>query len=160
MAGTERIGFGNSKAKLLENAYYILTKTDKTDDNRLEDDVKLVKSIGAIPLVVPYLQHDYATAAISHVPHVVSASLVYVAHLSARLSCLDTSLVSLENYVVDLLLSLGYFADEDSSCHVGSIVLPHSADVEDYAVTVLALAVISDVMRISSSLCISCDRIE
>ena len=76
MAGTERIGFGNSKAKLLENAYYILTKTDKTDDNRLEDYVKLVKSIGAIPLVVPYLQHDYATAAISHVPHVISASLV------------------------------------------------------------------------------------
>ena len=91
---------------------------------------------------------------------VVSACLVNVAHLSARLSCSNTSLVSLENYVVDLLLSLGYFADEDSSCHVGSIVLPHSADVEDYAVTVLALAVISDVMRISSALCISSDRIE
>ena len=76
MAGTERIGFNNSKASLLENAYYILTKTENTDEDRLNDYVELVKSIGAIPLVVPYLQHDYITAAISHVPHVISASLV------------------------------------------------------------------------------------
>ncbi len=76
MAGTERIGYGNSKAKLLENAYYILTKTDKTSEERLADYVELVRAMGAIPLVIPYLQHDYATAAISHVPHVISASLV------------------------------------------------------------------------------------
>ncbi len=76
MAGTERIGFNNSKATLLENAYYILTKTDQTDENRLRDYEELVRNIGAIPLTVPYFQHDYITAAISHVPHVISASLV------------------------------------------------------------------------------------
>ena len=76
MTGTERIGYLNSKAALLENAYYILTKTDNTDEERLEDYYQLVKNMGAIPLVVPYLQHDFATAAISHVPHVLSASLV------------------------------------------------------------------------------------
>jgi prephenate dehydrogenase len=76
MTGTERIGYLNSKATLLENAYYILTKTDNTDEERLEDYYQLVKNMGAIPLVVPYLQHDFATAAISHVPHVLSASLV------------------------------------------------------------------------------------
>ncbi len=80
MAGTERIGFNNSKAKLLENAYYILTKTDVADEDRLAEYVELVKALGAIPLVVPYLQHDYITAAISHVPHVVSASLVNLVH--------------------------------------------------------------------------------
>jgi prephenate dehydrogenase len=36
--------------------------------------------IGAIPLVVPFAQHDYITAAISHVPHVISASLVNLVH--------------------------------------------------------------------------------
>lgn len=76
MAGTERIGFSNSKAKLLENAYYILTKTEHTDEKRLSDYVELVKNLGALPLVVPYPMHDYITAAISHVPHVISASLV------------------------------------------------------------------------------------
>ncbi|MBQ6589238.1 MAG: prephenate dehydrogenase [Butyrivibrio sp.] len=76
MTGTERIGYQNSKASLLENAYYILTKTDSCQKERLEDYYLLVKKMGAIPLVVPYLQHDYATAAISHVPHVLSAALV------------------------------------------------------------------------------------
>ena len=76
MAGTERIGFGNSKASLFENAYYILTKTENTNEEKLQYYYELVKEIGAIPLVIPYMQHDYITAAISHVPHVVSASLV------------------------------------------------------------------------------------
>lgn len=80
MAGTERIGFNNSKASLLENAYYILTKTDDTDENKLSEYRDLVKSIGAIPIIVPFLQHDYITAAISHVPHVISASLVNLVH--------------------------------------------------------------------------------
>ena len=76
MAGTERIGFANSKASILENAYYIITKTDKTEDERLRDYVSLAESLGCIPLVIPYMLHDYITAAISHVPHVISASLV------------------------------------------------------------------------------------
>ncbi len=80
MAGTERIGFANSKADLLENAYYILTKTETTNEEKLSDYSELVQKIGAIPLIVPYKQHDYITAAISHVPHVISASLVNLVH--------------------------------------------------------------------------------
>ncbi len=76
MAGTERIGFGNSKSEILKNAYYILTRTEETNEERLSEYYELVRMIGAIPLVIPYELHDYATAAISHVPHVVSASLV------------------------------------------------------------------------------------
>ncbi len=76
MAGTERIGFSNSKAGLLENAYYIITKTEYSSEERVNDYQELVRSLGAIPLVVSYQQHDFITAAISHVPHVISASLV------------------------------------------------------------------------------------
>lgn len=76
MAGSERIGYNNSGARLLENAYYILTKTDQTEQSRLDDYTDLVKKIGAIPLVITCTQHDFVTAAISHVPHVISASLV------------------------------------------------------------------------------------
>ncbi len=76
MAGTERIGYGNSKPGILENAYYIITKTEYSSKERLDQYTELVRMIKAIPLVVPYEQHDYITAAISHVPHVISASLV------------------------------------------------------------------------------------
>lgn len=76
MAGSERIGFANSKASLLENAYYILTPapgvpTEKTDAFR-----NLVAGMGAIPLILDYKKHDYVVAAISHLPHVIAASLV------------------------------------------------------------------------------------
>ncbi|SHI24404.1 prephenate dehydrogenase [Butyrivibrio fibrisolvens DSM 3071] len=76
MAGTERIGYINSKPIILENAYYILTKTPETSDDKLNHFYDLVKSMGAIPLVMDHKQHDYIVAAISHVPHVISASLV------------------------------------------------------------------------------------
>lgn len=33
-------------------------------------------SLGAIPMVLDYEQHDYATAAISHLPHIIAYSLV------------------------------------------------------------------------------------
>ncbi len=78
MAGTERIGYRNSKAGLLENAYYILTCTEETNPDKLAVYSALVRTIGALPLIVPYPQHDYLTAAISHVPHVISASLVHL----------------------------------------------------------------------------------
>lgn len=76
MAGSERYGYQNSKASLLENAYYILTPTPETAPEKLEAYKELVTQLGAIPLILDYHQHDYVTAAISHLPHVIAASLV------------------------------------------------------------------------------------
>ena len=76
MTGSERIGFRNSKASLLENAYYIITKTEETDEQRVENLYNLVNLMRAVPVVVEYGLHDRVTAAISHLPHVISASLV------------------------------------------------------------------------------------
>ncbi|MCM1187815.1 MAG: prephenate dehydrogenase/arogenate dehydrogenase family protein [bacterium] len=76
MAGSERTGFVNSKASLLENAYYILTPTPLVSRERLEKYRELVLLMGAIPLILNYEKHDYVTAAVSHLPHVVAASLV------------------------------------------------------------------------------------
>lgn len=76
MAGSERTGFLNSKAALLENAYYILTPTPSVPRRRLEEFRELVARLGAIPLILDYRKHDYITAAISHLPHVIAASLV------------------------------------------------------------------------------------
>lgn len=76
MTGSEKIGFTYSDASLLENAYYILTKNDTTDSTLLNDFQNLIASLGALPLVLTPTEHDFATAAISHLPHVISASLV------------------------------------------------------------------------------------
>ena len=36
--------------------------------------------MGATPLIIPYEQHDFITAAVSHVPHVISGCLVNLVH--------------------------------------------------------------------------------
>lgn len=78
MAGSERIGYANSKALLLENAYYILTPTTEVSQKMIHDYQALVSSIGAIPLILSYDQHDYVTGAVSHLPHIIAASLVHL----------------------------------------------------------------------------------
>ncbi len=80
MAGSERMGYINSKASLLENAYYILTPTASVPGTKLEEYRNLVLAMGAIPLVLDYRKHDYVTAAISHLPHVIASSLVNLIH--------------------------------------------------------------------------------
>ena len=76
MAGSERTGYINSRALLLENAYYILTPCEGVPEEIISDFKELIASLGAIPLILTCSQHDYVTAAISHLPHVVAASLV------------------------------------------------------------------------------------
>lgn len=78
MAGSERFGYQNAKASLLENAYYILTPSEEVPLEKVDACRALVEAIGAIPLVLSYGEHDYVTAAISHLPHVIAASLVNV----------------------------------------------------------------------------------
>lgn len=76
MAGSERTGFLNAKAALLENAYYILTPTASVSSDKVNAFRDLVSAMHAIPLIMNAQQHDYITAAISHLPHVIAASLV------------------------------------------------------------------------------------
>ena len=76
MAGSERCGYINSRALLLQNAYYILTPCKEVPEDAVSAFRELIASLGAIPLVLDFALHDYVTAAISHLPHVIAASLV------------------------------------------------------------------------------------
>ncbi len=76
MAGSERFGYPNAKASLLENAYYILTPTKEVSDAHIGFMKDLVQTIGALPLVLDYETHDFVTAGVSHLPHVIAAGLV------------------------------------------------------------------------------------
>lgn len=76
MTGSERTGYANSSARIMENAYYLLTPADSTPKHMTETMVSLVSDIGSIPYVLDYREHDQITAAISHLPHIIAASLV------------------------------------------------------------------------------------
>lgn len=76
MAGSEKTGYANSNPLLLENAYYILTPTQEVSADKVTQLQKLVAGIGALPLILDYNKHDYVTAAVSHLPHIISACLV------------------------------------------------------------------------------------
>lgn len=76
MTGSEKTGYQNSYALLLENAYYILTPTGEAPEQMLSLLYHLVEKMGSIPIVLDPYEHDRITAAISHVPHIIAAQLV------------------------------------------------------------------------------------
>ena len=81
MAGSERSGFSNSSDHLLENAYYIITPGGEVALDRISDFTELVSSLGAIPLVLTAEEHDFITAGVSHLPHIVASALVNLVNL-------------------------------------------------------------------------------
>lgn len=76
MAGSEKTGYENSTDHLLENAYYIITPTTKSRKEDTDRIVEVAKTIGSIPIVLDYHEHDRIVAAISHLPHLIASSLV------------------------------------------------------------------------------------
>ena len=76
MTGSEKSGFANAQSIILENAYYILTPTQDVSCDKIEFLKNLVSAIGALPIILEPEKHDYITAAISHVPHLIAAALV------------------------------------------------------------------------------------
>jgi prephenate dehydrogenase len=75
MAGSEQTGYVNSSSTLVQNAKYVITPTAKTTPAQLKDFSDLIKDMGAIPIVMDYKQHDVTVAAISHMPHLLAATL-------------------------------------------------------------------------------------
>ncbi|MGN0315651.1 MAG: prephenate dehydrogenase/arogenate dehydrogenase family protein [Fusicatenibacter sp.] len=76
MTGSEKTGFDSATDYLLENAYYMITPGSEVEIAALSDFVELVRSLKAIPMVITYEEHDYITAAVSHLPHIVASTLV------------------------------------------------------------------------------------
>lgn len=76
MAGSEKGGYRESSAHLFENAYYVLTPTDNSGIENLNLMIELVRGIGGIPVILEPEEHDFITAGISHVPHIIASALV------------------------------------------------------------------------------------
>lgn len=83
MAGSEKTGYEHSTDHLLENAYYIVTPPEgyvasasPATSGNARRIIAVANTIGAIPLVLDYREHDKVVAAISHLPHLIASSLV------------------------------------------------------------------------------------
>ena len=76
MAGSEKTGYANASDRMLENAYFIITPSEEVNLFAVSGYSEFIASLGAIPMILTYEEHDYITAAISHLPHVVASSLV------------------------------------------------------------------------------------
>ena len=78
MVGSEKTGYENSNDHLLENAYYFLTPSDHTMFYLTATFSSFIQGLGALAVTLKPEQHDYITASISHIPHIVAAELVHL----------------------------------------------------------------------------------
>lgn len=76
MAGSEKTGYENSTLTMLHNAFYLLTPTKETPQVMIDTMITITQWCGCRHMVLNADEHDIAAAAISHVPHILSYSLV------------------------------------------------------------------------------------
>ena len=76
MAGSEKSGFVNAKAILIENAYYVLTPSKEVSQEKIDQYVSFIESLKALPIILDYKEHDQITGTISHLPHIIASTLV------------------------------------------------------------------------------------
>ena len=84
MAGTEKKGYMHSFPHLFENAYYFLTPSEHTLFQLTTKFSSFIQGLGALAVSLKPEEHDFITAAISHVPHIVAAELVHLVRRADR----------------------------------------------------------------------------
>lgn len=84
MAGSEETGVEAANPDLFVNAAYVLTPTELTKPGALALVKSLAESIGSRVIVMDPETHDRCVAVISHLPHLIAASLVLLAKDQSR----------------------------------------------------------------------------
>ncbi len=79
MAGSEQIGLAGADADLFEGAVWVLTPTESTDLDSFDRLKGIVGSLGADVIMLSPADHDRLVAVVSHVPHLVAATLMNAA---------------------------------------------------------------------------------
>ena len=79
MAGSDQDGVEGADADLFAGATWVLTPTERTDPAAFTRIRELVASVGADVVAVDPDLHDSLVATVSHVPHLMSATLMKVA---------------------------------------------------------------------------------
>lgn len=76
MAGSELIGLEGARSDLFVGATWVLTPTAATPPTLYARLVGIIRALGATALALPAADHDRLVAHVSHVPHLVAASLM------------------------------------------------------------------------------------
>ncbi len=76
MAGSEQSGYRVSRRDLFQGATVILTPTERTDPDAAKRVGAFWEALGGRLVILDPVTHDRATAAISHLPHLVADALV------------------------------------------------------------------------------------
>jgi prephenate dehydrogenase len=76
MAGSEQSGYAVSRPDLFHRATVILTPTERTDSHAVKQVGAFWEALGGRLVTLDPVTHDRATAAISHLPHLVADALV------------------------------------------------------------------------------------
>jgi prephenate dehydrogenase len=84
MAGSEQVGLHGADPDLFEGAVWVLTPTAATDLESFDRLKGVVMSLGADVLVLSPEDHDRLVAVVSHVPHLVAATLMNAASAGAE----------------------------------------------------------------------------
>jgi prephenate dehydrogenase len=78
MAGGETSGPALAASSLFQGATWVLT-SDGADEHDLETVFAIVGSFGANPVIMTAQEHDEAVARVSHLPHLLAATLMSLA---------------------------------------------------------------------------------
>lgn len=84
MAGSEQFGNSGSRADLFIGATWVLTPHESTPPETYVHCVAILHEIGAHTLALSPEDHDRLVALVSHVPHLVAASLMNEASIAAQ----------------------------------------------------------------------------
>jgi len=84
MAGSEQVGLRGADPDLFDGAVWVLTPTSQTDLAAFERLRGVVGELGADVLVLSPQDHDRLVAVVSHVPHLVAATLMNAAATGAE----------------------------------------------------------------------------
>jgi prephenate dehydrogenase len=79
MAGSEAGGVESALPYLFLNATYVITPTPSTHVQALDSVVRFAEALGSQVILMSPEEHDRSAAIISHLPHVISASLLHQA---------------------------------------------------------------------------------
>jgi len=80
MAGSHKSGVEAAHDRLFENAYYVLTPTQDTNEDKVAFLEELLQSTQAKIVKMKPEEHDQIVGAISHFPHIIASSLVEHVH--------------------------------------------------------------------------------